>query len=272
MLNRNKLYFLLHSPWKCNFRGEIFGSTFCFFISWGLSGGQCGPICSLAVSAPLNISYPQKADYRQSTADQQLGNLNTFWICFIPLCILSDVMMGMITDWSLVCMTFWIQLSPHHIDLSVRFTSQYIKNAHFVFIPLRKGTQGTKEMPVSPLFSFFYISEIQVHEKWQIWALSSSFLGCTFFFPREWPAPTIYQVLLGRILLHPSYWCYMQLLHQILPVLTHPTERYLRNSREMRYLSFRAQYSEYFVPCLIQQLPSDVSDIYCKSWARDRRE
>lgn len=78
--------------------------------------------------------------------------------------------------------------------------------------------------------------------------------------------------------------------------------RCLRNSREMRYLRFRAQYSEYFVhypkkqivsradqaiptlsssplpggksriQCLIQQLPSNASDMCCESWARDRRE
>lgn len=70
----------------------------------------------------------------------------------------------------------------------------------------------------------------------------------------------------------------------------------------MRYLRFRAQYSEYFVhypqqqivsradqaiptlyssplpggksriQCLIQQLPSNVSDMCCESWARDGRE
>lgn len=190
---------------------------FCFFISCGLSGGQSGPIFSLAVSPSLNISYPQKADYRQSTSGQ-LGNLNIFWMYFIPHCFLSDVMMGPIADWSLVRMSFWIQLSPNHIDLSVRFASKYIKNAHFVFLPLRKGNQGTTEMPVPPLFSFCYISEIQAHEMRQIQAPSHSFQECTWahFFSREWPAPTIYQVLRRRILLHPSCWCYMQLLHQIL--------------------------------------------------------
>lgn len=126
----------------------------------------------------LKCILPTK-DYRQSTAGW-LGNLNTFCICFFPSLFSLWCYDGPITDWSLVCMSFWIQLSPNRIDLSARFTSKYIKNAHFVFLPLRKGNQRTTDMPVPPLFSFSYSSEIQAHGKWQIQDLSPSFLGCTW--------------------------------------------------------------------------------------------
>lgn len=86
-------------------------------------------------------------------------------------------------------------------------------------LPLRKGNQGTTEMTVPFLF-FCYISEIQAQEKWQIRDLFLLFWDVTeHIFSREWLPSTVYQVLLGRILLHPSCWCYMQLLHQIIPLL-----------------------------------------------------
>lgn len=112
-------------------------------------------------------------------------------------------------------------------------------------------------------------------------------------FSREWPAPTVYQVLLGRILFHPSCWCYMQLLHQIIPLLTHSAEKVLEKQQGDEILSFRAQYSEYFVHYPQKQSASRADQEYphfpaslglaenpgssasykcCKSWARDRRE
>lgn len=58
-------------------------------------------------------------------------------------------------------------------------------------------------------------------------------------FPREWPAPTVDQVLLGRILFHLSCWCYMWLLYQILPLLTRPREQVFQKQQgdEMIWVS-----------------------------------
>lgn len=171
-------------------------------------------------------------DYRKSTAGW-LGNLNSFWICFSPSLFSLWCYDGPVTDWSLVCMSFWIQRSSNRIDLSVRFTSKYIKNAHFVFLPLRKGNQRTTDMPVPRLFSFSYNSEIRDMRsgRFRIYPLLS-WDAPEHIFSREWPAPTVYQVLLGRI---------MRLLHQILSLVTHPTDKVFEKQQGDEI----SQYSEY---------------------------
>lgn len=210
-------------------------------------------------------------------------------------------MMGPITDWSLVRMSFWIQLSPNHIDLSVRFTSKYIKNAHSVFLSLSKGNQGTTGMPVPPLFSLCYISEIQAHRcgRFEIWPLL--FLGCIWvhFFREMTSSNSLPSSSRQSFALPFLLMLYAAATPNITPA--NPPHREGVWETAVRYPSFRAQYSEYFVPyaqqqsasradeailtlcssplpggksrvqCLIQQLPSSVSDMWCKSWARDRR-
>lgn len=172
---------------------------------------------------------------------------------FFPLTVFSLVtwncMMGPTTDCSLVCMSFWIQLSPNHTDLSVRFTSKYIKNAHFVLF-LRRENQGTTEIPVPPLFSLWYFSEIQAHESWQIQDLSPSLLGCTWAHfsqgmtsTNSLPSPPRQDFVSPFLLM-----LYAAAIPNITPA--NPPQRTGVSETAGRWddLSFRAQYSEYFVP------------------------
>lgn len=163
VLRRNKLYLLLHTPWKCHFKAEVFGAHSAFSFPGVCLRASLVQLCPLAGSASLKTS-------RRQITDTALLVCSTIWTLFgfgffltafslMPWCYMT----GWVTDWSFssyVLLNTTITESLQ-IDLSVRFTSflvfsKSIKNARFIFQPLRKGKKpknhrNVSSSPVLPL-------------------------------------------------------------------------------------------------------------------------
>lgn len=192
VLRGNKLYLLLHTPWKCHFKAEVYGSTFCFLLSWDLPGSQSGPTLAPCHKWTLEYLLPLKG---RLWTQHCWSTLNTFCICFFPHCFLfaNLILHDGADNWPIMgsYVLNTTLTKSFQIDFGTRFTSflaflKSIKNAHFILPPLRKekkprNHRNATSSPVLPLVHPWDPSMWEVSDSGSVLSFPGGYLSSFFW-------------------------------------------------------------------------------------------